>query len=256
MENKPQKCGLAAVVLAAGQGKRMAAAHPEMPKALVEVGGIPFIVRLLKTIKEAAVADRLIFVVGHMAEMIKNKLGDSYEYVLQAERLGTGHAVIVTERLLKNNCDHVMVLYSDHPFVRPGTLKRLRKTHTSGNSAITMLTAAPEDFNGWRATFADFGRVIRGENGKVIKLIEKKDASEAERAIREVNLGMYVFRAAWLWPHLAKLEQNNSQKEYYLTDLIKMATTEGAGVTALSCDPAEGIGLNTPEQVAEAEKLL
>lgn len=256
MKNKSEKCEIAVVVLAAGQGKRMATAHPEMPKALVEVGGTPFIVRLIKTIKEAAIADRLILVVGHMAEKIKNKLGNSYEYIEQAERLGTGHAVLVTERLLKNNCGHVMVLYSDHPFVRPETLKRLRKAHTCGNSVITMLTAAPEDFNGWRATFTDFGRIIRGESGKVVKLIEKKDATKAERAIREVNLGMYVFRADWLWPHLAALETNNAQKEYYLTDLIKMATREEAGVTALPCDPAEGIGLNTPEQVMEAEKLL
>ncbi len=256
MENEQKKCELAVVVLAAGAGKRMRAAHPDKPKALVSVGGIPFIVRLLKTVTDSAVADRLIFVVGHLAEAIKNELGDSYEYAEQSERLGTGHAVMMTENLLKNSCANVMALYSDHPFVKPETLKRLKNEHLKNDAAITMLTAAPEDFNGWRAAFADFGRIIRNEKGEVVKLVEKKDATPDELAIREVNLGMYVFRGDWLWPHLAKLETNNAQKEYYLTDLIKMATTEGAGVMALSCDPREGIGMNTPEQVAEAEKLL
>lgn len=256
MENKNQKCEVAVLVLAAGAGKRMSAAHPDKPKVLVPVGGRPFIVRLLTSIEESKVADRLVLVIGHMAETIRAALGDKYEYIVQEERLGTGHAVMAAEKLLKNECASVMVLYGDHPFVKPETLKRLRSEHLSGHSAVTMLTAAPEDWSDWRAAFADFGRIIRNENNEVARLVEKKDATEEERAVREVNLGMYVFKADWLWPHLAKLERNNAQKEYYLTDLIKMATAEGAGVNALSCDPREGLGMNTPEQVAEAEKII
>lgn len=256
MKNKSQKCEMAVLVLAAGQGKRMSAAHPDKPKVLVPIGGTPFVVRLLASIEESKVADRLILVVGHMAETIKSTLGDKYEYIVQEERLGTGHAVMIAENILKNECTNVMVLYGDHPFVKPETLRRLQSAHLSDKSAVTMLTAIPEDWNDWRATFADFGRIIRNEQGEVARLVEKKDATEEERAIREVNLGMYIFRGDWLWPHLAKLGRNNAQKEYYLTDLIKMATTEGAGVNALSCDPREGIGMNTPEQVAEAEKIL
>ena len=256
MQNNVQKCGVAVVVLAAGQGKRMSAAYPDKPKALVEVGGVPFIVRLLSSIEKSKVADRLVLVVGHMAHTIKSRLGDKYEYVEQEERLGTGHAVMITENLLKNGCENVMVLYGDHPYVRPETLAKMKDEHLKGDAAITMLSAKPEDFNGWRATFADFGRIIRNGRNEVARLVEKKDATEEERAIREVNLGMYVFRGRWLWPHLHAIERRNTQNEYYLTDLIKMATSEGAGVHAIPTDPKEGLGFNTPEQVAEAEKLL
>ena len=256
MKDKPQKCALAVVVLAAGQGKRMAAAHPDKPKVLVPIGGAPFIVHILSSVEKSKVADRLVLVVGHMAEKIKSTLGNKYEYLVQEERLGTGHAVMIAEGLLKSGCENVMVLYGDHPFVKPETLRRLREMHLSGKSAVTMLTAAPKDFNDWRASFYDFGRIVRNEHGEVTRLVEKKDATDEERAIREVNLGMYVFRGDWLWPHLQKLERNNAQKEYYLTDLIKMATTEGAGLTTIPCDPREGVGMNTTEQVAAVEKIL
>lgn len=249
------KCEMAVVVLAAGQGKRMSAAFPDLPKVLVKIGGKPFIIRLLENIKESKVAERIIIVVGHKSEEIKQTLGAKYEYALQRERLGTGHAVMQTEKLLKSNCDNVLVLYGDHPFVKPETLRSLRNTHLKNAAPITMLTANPVDFEDWRKTFSDFGRVIRDKNGKVIKLVEKKDASAEELAVHEVNLGMYMFRAPWLWEHLTKLEKKNAQNEYYLTDLVKMAAAE-EGVTAITIEPKEGLGFNTPEQLAEGEKLV
>ena len=234
----------------------MSAAYPDKPKMLVPIGGKALIVRLLASIKQSKVADRIILVVGHMAKKVKETLGNDYEYIEQLEQLGTGHAVRVTEKLIGGECDNVMVLYGDHPFVKPETLRLLKKTHLMSGGVLTMLTASPKDFEGWRAAFADFGRIIRNERGEIIKLVEKKDATPEELAVKEVNLGMYVFNSTWLWPHLSKLEKKNAQGEYYLTDLIKMATLEGAKLEAITVDPKEGIGFNTPEQVAAAEALL
>lgn len=250
------KCEMAVVILAAGQGKRMAATYPDKPKVLVEIGGKPFIIWLMDSIKESKIAEKVILVIGHKGGEVKKILGSSYEYVEQLERLGTGHAVSVTEQTLAGVCDNIMILYGDHPFVKPETLRALKNLHISSGAYLSMVTAKPENFEGWRRTFADFGRIIRNEKGEIIRLVEKKDATEDELAVREVNLGMYVFRASWLWPHLRKLERKNVQNEYYLTDLIKMATEEGAHILATNVDPKEGIGFNTPEQVLEAETLL
>jgi bifunctional N-acetylglucosamine-1-phosphate-uridyltransferase/glucosamine-1-phosphate-acetyltransferase GlmU-like protein len=187
--------------------------------------------------------------VGYRREEIKKALGDSCEYVTQEEQLGTGHAVLMTEPALRNNAETVIVVNCDTPFISAESIKKLESISETDNHVLRMATVAVPDFSDWKAGFFDFGRIIRDTEGKIQKIVEKKDATETELAITEVNSGLYAFRADWLYDHLHKLENNNIQKEYYLTDLIGMAIQENLTVGSIKIDPKEALGVNTKEHL-------
>lgn len=242
------------LILAAGQGKRMGGG--ETPKVLQPILGKPILGWLLESVKKSGLDERPAIVVGHGAELVRKEFGDHYLYIEQKELLGTGDAVRQARPFFENNIENLIVLYGDHPFIPAEVLENLAKTHLDEERILTMITTVVPDFFDWRATFRDYGRIVRDQNSNVLKIVEAKDASEAEREIKEVNPGIYCFRASWLWPHLDKLQNNNAQGEYLLTDLLGLAIAEGAAVATAPIDAKECLGVNSPEQLELVEKLF
>ncbi|RJQ28457.1 hypothetical protein C4571_03740 [Candidatus Parcubacteria bacterium] len=241
------------VVLAAGKGTRM---NSHLQKVLLPFKGKPMIQRLVDAIVASGIDPRPLIIVGQQREEVQKTLGNQCEYVVQEEQLGTGHAVRCAEKALKGKADAIIVLYGDHPFVKAETVKKLYDLHKKQGCPLTMMTTEVEDFKEWRAPFYDFGRVIRDEKGMIRKVMERKDASPEELEIREVNPAFLCFDAEWLWQNLTKLRNNNAKKEYYLTDLVQIAIDEGACIASMNIDPAESIGVNTPEHLSVAKEIL
>ncbi len=242
------------IILAAGQGKRMN--NPELPKVLVPLRDKFLISYVLEAIAASEVDDRPVIVVGQKAEQVKEALGDGYEYAFQAEQLGTGHAVKSAYETLKDFQGNIMVLYGDMPLISASTIKNLADTHETSGGALTMATVTVPDFDEWRAGFYDFGRIIRGEDGNVVSIIEKRDATPEQLIMTEVNPGYYCFKSEWLWQQLEQLKNENSQGEYYLTDMVDLAHRGGEKITTVAMEPKEALGINTVEQLALVEKFL
>lgn len=240
------------VILAAGKGTRMNSA---LPKALALLKGKPLISYLLDAVHASHVDEKPVIVVGQGASLVKEKLGAGYDYVFQNVQLGTGHALKITRPLLQHQADAIMVLYGDHPFVHLSTIKKLRFLHEREHRVLTMMTTIVEDFEDWRKPFYEFGRVLRNAGGEVVRIVERKDATPEQLRIREVNPALYCFDASWLWSSLEKLKNENMQKEYYLTDLVRIAIDEGERIASMDLDPLESIGVNTPEHLELATKI-
>lgn len=237
------------IVLAAGRGTRM---QSDVPKVLVPLNGRPMIQYLLDAIRASGVDARPVLVVGHQSDMVRKAIGGGVDYVEQKEQLGTGHAAQCAEPLLAGRAENVIVLYGDHPFVRSETIAGLKELHEREGRVLSMMTATVEDFEGWRAPFADFSRVIRDASGRIVRIAEAKDATPAELIIREVNPAFFAFRAAWLWDNLKSITNKNAPGEYYLTDLVRIAIAQGERIASLSIDPSEAIGVNTREHLTSA----
>jgi len=241
-------CELAVVILAAGQGKRM---KSTLPKVLHPLAGRPMIQYVLDA---AAVLgpSRLVVVVGHGAEQVKAALDQDIACVEQAQRLGTGHAVMQAQAAL-NGCRHVLVLYGDMPLLKARTIQTLWHCYRGGFSPLAMLVVTDDDPRG-------FGRVLRDPSGRVQAIIEESDCTPEQLAIRELNAGVYCFESRWLWNHLPRLPlhaDKGEAGEYFLTDLVGMAVAEGFEIPYLiSNDPSEALGVNTPEHLAEVEAVL
>lgn len=229
--------------------------NSEMPKALALLKGKPLIQYLLDSVHASHVDERPIIVIGQGAEQVRATLGQGYEYVFQNVQLGTGHALKVTRPVLQGQADAVIVLYVDHPFVHATTIKKLRFLYEREHRVMTMMTTMVEDFDDWRKPFYEFGRVLRNAGGEVVRIVERKDATTEQLKVREVNPALFCFRASWLWPSLEKLKNENAQKEYYLTDLVRIAIDEGERIASMDVDPLESIGVNTQEHLELATKI-
>ncbi len=235
-----------AILLAAGQGTRM---KSNLPKVLHPVAGKPMIWHALEAIKNST-TEKPIVVVGHGAEAVTSYLGDAAQTVLQEPQLGTGHAVLQAESLLKNNTDLIVVCYADMPLLRGETLQKLVDLQRANQSAISMLTVVADDPRG-------FGRILRNENGGVQAIVEDYVATPEQRLIKELNVGGYCFDANWLWDALKRIPKNPQKGEYYLTDLIEIAVSDGLSVQALAMDDLqETIGVNTRVHLAEVESAM
>jgi len=235
-----------AIVLAAGQGKRM---KSKLYKVLHAVCGKPMVEHVLDAVKEASV-ERSVVVVGHGAEAVQTVLGDRAEYVLQAEQLGTGHAVLQAEAVLGEEDGVTVVTYGDTPLVTSGTIRALIERHIAQGAAATILTADAEDPTG-------LGRIIRGEDGGVLRIVEQKDCSPEEAAVREINTGTYCFDNRKLFAALGQVTNDNAQGEYYVTDVIGILHGRGEKIAAYLCeDSTEGIGVNDRIALGEAERLM
>ncbi len=241
------------VILAAGQGTRM---KSDLPKVLVPVKGKPMIEHLLEAVAESSIDAKPVIVVGYKKEEVIKTLGDKYEYVVQEKQLGTGHAVITTEKILKDKTDHVLVLYGDSPFLSSETIEKLVDRHLGSKAKITMATVELPDFNDWRDFFyKSFSRIVRDKNGNIIKDVQFKDTNEEEKKIKEVNPCYFIFETRWMWEKLKTLNKNNAQKQYYLTDLVECAIQEGTKIESMKIDPREALAANSQEELAVLEKL-
>lgn len=239
------------VILAAGKGKRM---NAEVPKVLLPLREKLIIQHLLESVRTANIDPKPVIVIGSGAELVRKNLGEEYEYVVQEEQLGTGHAVSVALDALRGS-DAAIVLYGDQPFISPDTITRLAKTHREKNPALTLMTTTVSDFEDWRHTLYDFGRIMRDEKGNIVRIVEKKDATEQELRIKEVNPSFFCFGTQWLTVNIKKLTNTNKQKEYYFTDLVGIAIEQGDAIASLDVNPLETIGVNTKDHLELAHSL-
>lgn len=226
----------------------------ELPKALTPVAGKPILEHLLTSVAESGLDPLPVVVIGHERKRICDAFGASCAYAVQEEQLGTGHAVKSAQETV-GNTDAVIVLYGDHPFVSAQSIQRLAREHETRGSVLTMMTTTIPSVDGWYKAFESWGRIIRDVSGHVVANRQHKDASEEERAILERDPAMYCFNANWLWDRLARLKNENSQGEYYLTDLARMAFEEGQEIATVAIPPEEAIGINSPEEKEIAERI-
>lgn len=240
------------VILAAGKGKRMF--NPEIPKVLVMLKNKPLIIHLLEEVEKLPLLSRPIIVVGYKAEAVEAVLGENYVYALQKEQLGTANAVWSAKQKIK--AKNILVLYGDMPFIKAESLKKIIGLHLKAKSKISMFTASVPDFDNHFSSLKGFGRIIRGDRGRIVKITEFKDASEREKLIREVNPGVYMFDTEWFWRNINQIKNNNAQGEYYLTDIIEVAIKHGEEIQSAPINPDEVLGVNTQEELNLAESLL
>ena len=234
-----------AVILAAGQGTRM---RSKTPKVLHGLLGRPLASYSIDAAREAT-GTKPVLIIGHGQDEVRQALSDQVDYIVQEPQLGTGHAVLQAKSSLTGRSDLVLVTYADMPLVTPQSLRRLVEAQQSFPGPVTMLTVIANDPRG-------FGRVVRTEDGHIVSVVEEAQASPEQLGIRELNSGVYCFNATWLWEALEKI-QLSPKGEYYLTDLIGIATGEGQPVQAfIAEDNDEVVGINTRVHLAEAGAVL
>lgn len=237
---------ITAVLLAAGQGTRM---KSSLPKVLHPVAGKPMIWHALQAIQNST-TEKPIVVVGHGAEKVTEYLGDSAQTVLQEPQLGTGHAVMQAETLLRGKTDLVVVCYADMPLLRGETLQKLVETQKQNKGPISLLTVVADDPRG-------FGRIIRKEDGTVTAIVEEYVATPDQLQVKELNVGGYCFDANWLWDALHRIPKNPKKGEYYLTDTVELAVQDGLSVHATVMDDLEEtIGVNTRVHLSDVEVAM
>lgn len=244
---------LAVVLLAAGHGTRM---NSKIQKVLHDVGGKPMVLHIFKAAE--SVADlKPVVVVGAGEQGVRRLLGNRAQYVVQKERLGTGHATLVVRDTLSGHADQVLVTYGDMPLLRAETMARLADTQAESRAAVVILTAMGE-------SGSPFGRVIRDRSGHVAEIVEVAEArlrndTEAILATRELNVGVYCFDAPWLWENLPNLPQREARNgvEYYLTDMIGIAVAQGRTVEAVvGEDTDESLGAGTRAELVAVENAF
>lgn len=237
-----------AVVLAAGMGTRM---KTDLPKVLCPVLGRPMIHFVIDALEQAG-ATRVIAVVGYKADDVKAALSSRpmVDFVLQTERLGTGHAVKMARELLEGHVGPVVVVAGDSPLLQASSVKQLLEAYRREQPACILGTLTKENPTG-------LGRIVRDSAGEFLGIVEEKDATPEQREICEVNMSTYVFDGPQLLHALEKLQNNNKQKEYYLTDCPAILKREDKAVKALPIlKPCEALSINTPDELSAAEVAM
>lgn len=230
------------IILAAGQGTRM---KSELPKVLHPVCGKPMLWHALQA-AQSVTDETPVMVIGHGDDQVRAVVGDAARFVVQAERLGTGHAVQQAESTLKGNTDLVLVSSADMPLLTSETFVEMIRLQKENDGPMTMLTIISDDPRG-------FGRILRREDDSVKAIVEEAQATEEQKAIKELNVGAYCFDAEWLWDALERIPLS-PKGEYYLTDTVGLAVEAGMTVQALTMeDPVEAVGVNTRIHLSEAE---
>ena len=244
MQKKSDKIAL---ILAAGQGKRM---KSDLPKVLHKLGNKYMIDHVINISREAGI-DRQIVVIGHKADLVRESLKDrDVAFALQEEQLCTGHAVMAARDHLAGFDGDLVVLCGDMPLVKADTIKRLIDERERLNAAAVVLTVVLDDPG-------KYGRIVRDENGLLKAIVEYRDADDTIKEIKEVNTGAYCFDWKKLEKILDHLNDENDQNEYYLTDSISIFVKEGEPVGALvASDPNEGFGINSEDELSWVESLM
>ncbi len=235
----------AAVILAAGQGRRMKSA---LPKVLHRCAGAPLIRYVLDAVAAAGITE-VVIVIGAGAALVREALGDGYRYVLQEPQRGTGDAVAKALPQVASDCRDLLVLCGDTPLLTPGSLTRLLATRREASAGACILTSIFDDPSG-------YGRIVRDTSGLVAAIVEDGDATPAQKEIKEINTGTYSFDRAALEEAVTGLSPDNNQGEYYLTDVIGLLRRVGRAVAALTAPSAETAGINTRRDLAAAERIF
>ena len=236
---------LLTITLAAGKGTRM---KSELPKVLHKVAGKSMVQHVVDTAENLNPKQNFV-IVGYKGEKVKAETEGNLEFVEQKKQLGTGHAVQQVADQLKNFTGNVLVLYGDTPLLTESTLKELIAKHNDKEAAITVLTTKVDNPTG-------YGRIIRDDD-KIVKIVEEDDTNQKEAKIKEINTGICIFDSQLLVESLAKLDNDNAQGEYYLTDVVKILAEQNKLVTGLMTDnQQETIGVNTRRHLAKANQIL
>ncbi len=237
---------VSAVILAAGRGVRMCS---QLPKVAHKAAGKAMIVHIVELVEQAGIDDIKV-VVGHGRETVESLLRDkNVEFVIQAEQLGTGHALLQAEEYI-DPLSAVLVLAGDTPLLRPQTIQRLIQFHLKQKSPAVILSAELSNPSG-------YGRIVRQADQVFSQIVEEKDATEAEKKITEINTGIYCFQASRVFPLLSQTNTTNAQGEYYLTDVLELINREDNSVQVIRIeDPEEIYGVNDRVQLAYVEKIL
>jgi bifunctional N-acetylglucosamine-1-phosphate-uridyltransferase/glucosamine-1-phosphate-acetyltransferase GlmU-like protein len=239
------KTPLAAVILAAGRSTRM----DMQPKAALSLAGKPMGRWVLEAVKSME-PEKILVVVGHEAERVKEAFGEGCTFILQEPQLGTAHAVLACEEALRGFEGNLLLVNADHPLLSSDDLQRLLAHHRRSKAAATLLT--------WQSKGeSSYGRIQRNEKGEILGIIEGRDATPGQLAISEVNLSMYCFAAPMIFHILRCIRPDNVQREYYLTDAIGFLVRQGKIVEGVEAEsPETGFGINTHEEFARAEAFL
>jgi UDP-N-acetylglucosamine diphosphorylase/glucosamine-1-phosphate N-acetyltransferase len=237
----------ATAIMAAGKGTRM---KSDLAKVLHKIDGRPMVHYVIE-LAQSIGSERTVLIIGHQRETVMEACdGMNVDFAVQAEQLGTGHAMMVTESLLADYPGDVLVLSGDVPLLTRETIEQLLEAHQDSGAIATLLTSRLDDPTG-------YGRVIRGSDGSVERIVEQKDANLEELKIDEINVGIYVFDAGELFRTLKLINNNNAQGEYYLPDVVKIYVDRGDKVVAqLTENFDETRGINNVDQLKEAETIL
>jgi len=238
---------LCTVILAAGKGTRM---NSDLVKVLHPLQGRPLLSYVVEAARSAG-SDDISIIVGYQAAAVREQFrsGDIH-FIEQRELLGTGHAVLQAHERFVDYRGAVLILCGDVPLLQAATLRSLCERHRKETTAVTVLTTIVTDATG-------YGRILKGPDGKVTRIVEERDATEAEKGIKEINSGIYCVDSQFLFDALGKINNRNAQREYYLTDIIAIAHKSGAGVASLiAADHREVMGINSPQELREAHWYL
>jgi UDP-N-acetylglucosamine diphosphorylase/glucosamine-1-phosphate N-acetyltransferase len=238
------------LILAAGKGTRMM--HDSLPKVLVPLCGKPLIEYVLETSQKINPA-KIIAIVGYLKETVFDFCETKYpnvQFAIQEQQLGTGHAVIQAEDLLLDFSGNVLILAGDVPLITESTIERFISSHTSDKNTLSVLSTIAENPTG-------YGRIVRDDDGNFLKIVEQKDANETEKAIQEINSGVYLVKSEKLFFALGQLKNNNSQGEFYLTDIVQILRNTSYKISAYClAEFAELQGINSMEDLSKVEDFL
>lgn len=246
-----------AIILAAGMGKRM---RSDLPKVLHPIGGRAMVCAVIDACREAG-CGRVVLVVGYKQELVREAIAREYgdalqhgiEFAVQSEQLGTGHAVRCAEGLFTKEAatfgQDVFVLAGDGPLIRASTLRGLLELHRRAKASATLATSVIDDPTG-------YGRIVRDGTGRLVAIVEHKDCTPEQLAIKEVNPSYYCFDARALMETLREVPRQASNGEYYITDVPGLLLKRGRVVEVIAAVPAEDVlSINTPEQLAEVDAV-
>jgi bifunctional UDP-N-acetylglucosamine pyrophosphorylase/glucosamine-1-phosphate N-acetyltransferase len=243
MKNKKPKIDV--VILAAGMGTRM---KSDIPKVLHPLLGKPMVEYIFDAVRDIC-GDPPLVVVGNRADLVMETLGDKARYAVQKPQLGTAHAVQCAREVLRGKSDIVLVANSDFPLITAQTYTLLVQTHQESGSKLTLSTVISDKARG-------FGRILRDGGGRIVGIVEEKDATAQQKKITELNSNPYCFNAKWLWEALDQIKKS-AVGEYYLTDLVEIASKSGQVVSSIEIENhQESIGINNRIHLAEATKVI
>lgn len=239
---------VAAIVLAAGKSRRM---RSDLPKVLHTIAGRPMLSYVLQACRDVGIG-RIVVVVGHHKELLREAFAHDprIEWVEQAEQLGTGHAVMMCEPTLCDFEGDVVVVAGDMPLLRAETLDRLLQAHRSDHASASLATTELENPSGC-------GRIVRDARGKLHRIVEEAECSEAQKDIREVNISYYCFERRALFDALRRVRPHNAKGEYYLTEALHILIADGRPCTIVAgVTPGDALGVNSPEDLARVEEVM